>query len=170
MTPISTKNAVMPRKTRASAFIDRSTLPARRAARRGLGLGVWWRSQTGRSERIGGSESKLCSGGGDVVAHSSVWPPHGSSPAGSPCRNECDRFQMNASTPTARMYDPIVEIRFSVPHPSDSRYGRDAARHAVETELVLHEERQVDADEERPEVHLAPASRSSILPVIFGNQ
>ena len=36
---------------------------------------------TGRSERIGGSESKLCAGGGEVVAHSSVLAPHGSSGA-----------------------------------------------------------------------------------------
>ena len=39
------------------------------------------RSRTGRSDRIGGRRSKLWSGGGDDVAHSSVFPPHGSSGA-----------------------------------------------------------------------------------------
>ena len=71
----------------------------------------WSRSHTGRSERIGGSDVKLCGGGGEVVAHSSVWAPHGLSPAGTGCRHETHRFQKNGSTEMARMYAPAVDSR-----------------------------------------------------------
>lgn len=41
---------------------------------------AWCRSNAGDSERIRGSFSKLCRGGGELVAHSSERPqPHGSS-------------------------------------------------------------------------------------------
>ena len=33
---------------------------------------AWRASNSGRLERIGGRQVKLCAGGGDVVAHSSV--------------------------------------------------------------------------------------------------
>ena len=47
-----------------------------------LGASGWLRSQTGRSERMGGSgRSKFSGGGGDDVPHSRVWPSHGLSPA-----------------------------------------------------------------------------------------
>ncbi len=40
----------------------------------------WCRSNAGRSERIRGSDTKLCRGGGQLVAHSRDRPqPHGSS-------------------------------------------------------------------------------------------
>src|SRR5690625_7231223 len=40
----------------------------------------WWRSKAGRSERTRGRETKLCRGGGQLVAHSSeLEKPHGSS-------------------------------------------------------------------------------------------
>ncbi len=40
----------------------------------------WWRSNAGRSDRIRGSDVKLCRGGGQEVAHSSEQPySHGSS-------------------------------------------------------------------------------------------
>ncbi len=44
------------------------------------------RSRSGRSLVIGGSESKLCSGGGEVVYHSSVFARHGSLPTRGPDR------------------------------------------------------------------------------------
>ena len=42
-----------------------------------------WRRMSfiGSTERTRGIESKLCSGGGEVVYHSSVLPFHGSGPA-----------------------------------------------------------------------------------------
>src|ERR1700690_3034689 len=43
-------------------------------------------SHSGRRPRTGGTLSKLCGDGGDVVAHSSVHASHGLSPAGSPRR------------------------------------------------------------------------------------
>src|SRR5918994_4325378 len=39
------------------------------------------KSNTGRSERIGGSQLKLWPTGGDVVAHSNELAPHGSAPS-----------------------------------------------------------------------------------------
>jgi hypothetical protein len=65
------------------------------------GASGWSRSHTGRLERIGGNESKLCSGGGDDVAHSNVPAPHGFSPAGSPRRQVRNTFHRNGSTATA---------------------------------------------------------------------
>ena len=49
------------------------------------GCSLQRRSNTGRSERIGGSHVKLCSGGGDDVAHSSELACHGSAPAVGGC-------------------------------------------------------------------------------------
>ena len=48
--------------------------------------------------------------------------------------------------------------------------GVHAPRHAQEPEEVLHEERQVEADDHQPEVRRAPAARTSSRPLIFGNQ
>ena len=42
------------------------------------------RSFIGSTERMRGMTSKLCSGGGDVVYHSSVFAFHGSGPATRP--------------------------------------------------------------------------------------
>src|SRR5439155_8201568 len=81
-----------------------------------LGSSRCRQSNAGRSERIGGSHSKLCSGGGEDVTHSSVYPPHGSSPAGRLCRNACTRSVRKISTPTAMMNPPTVASSFGVVH------------------------------------------------------
>jgi len=44
------------------------------SATAGVAAYGWCRSKAGRSERIRGSETKLCRGGGQEVAHSSEQP------------------------------------------------------------------------------------------------
>jgi hypothetical protein len=61
---------------------------------------------------IGGSEAKLWSGGGEVVAHSRVWPPHGSSPAGLPSDSDVTKFQTKMTTAIPMTRLPNVETRF----------------------------------------------------------
>src|SRR6266550_9120484 len=54
--------------------------------------------QRGRRLATVGITSKLCGGGGDGIVHSSVAPPHGSSPAASPLVRERHKFHRNTST------------------------------------------------------------------------
>ena len=49
-----------------------------------------FRSSRGSADATVCTSTKLSYGAGDDVAHSSVWPSHGSSPAGSPLRNDRD--------------------------------------------------------------------------------
>ena len=58
-----------------------------------------------------GSTSKLLTGGGEVVNHSSVLAFHGSGPAIAPCLRLRTTLRTVTSTPVARMNEPIVEIR-----------------------------------------------------------
>ena len=82
----------------------------------------WFASHTGRFDRIGGSgPSKLVGGGGDVVAHSSVWPSHGSSPAGSPRRNVRHTFQRNGRIEAPRRNAPMDDSRLRPVKPSLAR-------------------------------------------------
>jgi hypothetical protein len=60
--------------------------------------------------------SKLYGGGGEVVAHSSVLPSHGSSPAGLPLMNVATTLMRNGTMLTAIMKAPIVEMKFSAVH------------------------------------------------------
>src|SRR5205823_14572498 len=78
----------------------------------------WRASNTGRSERISGSRSKLYGGGGDEVAHSRVLPPHGSSPAGSPLRSEIATFHRNGSMLAAIVKPPMDASRFRLFQPA----------------------------------------------------
>src|SRR5438552_1695999 len=71
------------------------------------------RSKTGRSERIGGSVSKLYGGGGEVVAHSSVFPSQGSSPTCSPLMKVATRFRSSGMMLIAIVKAPTVEMRLS---------------------------------------------------------
>ena len=64
----------------------------------------------GSSERTRGITSKLFSGGGEVVNHSSVLPFHGSGPAITPRFSERITLITVTSTPAARMNEPTVEI------------------------------------------------------------
>ena len=83
-----------------------------------LGSSRWFQSNVGRSLRIGGSHVKLCSGGGEVVAHSSVCPSHGLSLAGTFRRNARNRSISNRIVPMAMRYVPIVETKFGVLRPT----------------------------------------------------
>src|SRR6478736_7086464 len=80
----------------------------------------WCSSNAGRSDRIRGSEVKLCRGGGELVAHSSELPyPHGSSAVvTSPCRYDRMMFQMNGRVDAPSTNAPIEDQVFSVVNPS----------------------------------------------------
>ena len=67
--------------------------------------------------------SKLRSGGGQLVAHSSDMPwPHGSSTSTiRPARYDFHTLYRNGSVETPMMNAPTVEIMFSVVQPSDGR-------------------------------------------------
>src|ERR1700712_2987217 len=81
----------------------------------------WCSSKAGRSDRIRGSEVKLCRGGGELVAHSSEVPyPHGSSAGGtSPYFSDRNTFQMNGSVDAPRINEPMVENVFRNVKPSE---------------------------------------------------
>src|SRR5262247_4223425 len=70
-----------------------------------------FRSQSGRRLRTIGSVSKLYSGGGEVVVHSSVQASQGSSPASAPRRRETSRLATKQRRPRAWKSAPTEEIR-----------------------------------------------------------
>jgi hypothetical protein len=70
------------------------------------------RSNTGRSDRIWISRSKLCAGGGDEVAHSMVFASHGSSVAVRGFRIEMTKFTMKSRTDSAMRKAPAVASSF----------------------------------------------------------
>src|SRR5262249_55094326 len=58
-------------------------------------------SSTGVADDTTGASAKLPCGGGDVVAHSSVWPCHGSSPAAGPRAKPRPAWARTPSTTSA---------------------------------------------------------------------
>ena len=73
---------------------------------------------------MGGSGPvKFSGGGGDAVAHSSVWPPHGLPGAGVPMRPRrvWSAFQRNGSVDAPSRKAPIVEIWLRPVNPSLSK-------------------------------------------------
>src|SRR5262245_14089053 len=58
-----------------------------------------YKSHSGRRLRTSGKVSKLYSGGGEVVDHSSVQASQGSSPAGSPRRSDHSTLATKQPTP-----------------------------------------------------------------------
>src|SRR6185437_3899661 len=81
----------------------------------------WARSHSGRRPSMGGTPSgKLSTGGGEVVAHSSVHAFHGLSPASSPERSEITILTMKISTENASTNAPIVESIFIAPQPGSA--------------------------------------------------
>ena len=64
----------------------------------------------GSTERTCGTVSKLLTGGGEVVNHSSVFAFHGSGPATTPTFRLRATLTIVTSTPAARMNEPTVEI------------------------------------------------------------
>ena len=65
----------------------------------------------GSTERTRGIASKLFSGGGDGVNHSSVLAFHGSGPAIAPRLTERTTLMTVNRIPSARTNEPTVEIR-----------------------------------------------------------
>ena len=66
--------------------------------------------------------SKLCTGGGEDVRHSSVRPSHGSGPAGGPCRSERTALIAKSRIESAMPKAPIVDIRFQNSQPRPGPY------------------------------------------------
>ncbi len=61
--------------------------------------------------------SKLCAGGGELVDHSNVAPPHGLLPPTSPERMLTTQLIMKSSTDRAIVNAPMVEMRLYTSHP-----------------------------------------------------
>src|SRR5262245_25476939 len=76
-----------------------------------------FKSHNGRALRTAGTVSKLYSGGGEVVAHSSVHASQGSSPAFSPFRNEVIMFNARHAMPAIWKMTPMDVIRFNISQP-----------------------------------------------------
>jgi len=76
----------------------------------------------GRSDRILGSATKLYSGGGEDVSHSSVLASHGSLPASGPPRHERSMFQTKINTAMPIRNAPTVSTRFQVRKPVSTGY------------------------------------------------
>ena len=91
----------------------------------------WARSHTGRSDRMGGNESKLCSGGGEDVAHSSVPAPqnckHGGGWGSRPHCFGKTRRKMMSSASSGRsdltFHGKCSNNRTGSPRPSASKSG-----------------------------------------------
>src|SRR5436305_8548925 len=81
-----------------------------------------FRSHRGRLLRTTGSFSKLYSGGGELVVHSSVHPSHGSSPASWPERSECTTFTKNVRIERAWKKTPMVSNMFQNSQPRPGAY------------------------------------------------
>jgi hypothetical protein len=77
----------------------------------------------GSTDRTRGTTSKLFSGGGDGVNHSSVLAFHGSGPAIGPCFSERVTLMIVSRTLRARMNAPIVEKRLKNSQPDADEYS-----------------------------------------------
>src|SRR5207344_38016 len=127
------------------------------------------RSRTGRSERISGRASKLCTGGGDVVAHSSVFPPHGSAGALRGLRSVMMMFTSPRSIDTAITYAEIVSMKFTSPHPELAGYV--AIRRGIPHRPRKCIGKNVTLNEiSRSQNCQKPSFLLSIRPLILGNQ
>src|SRR5215469_2788329 len=79
------------------------------------------RSRSGIKDRTGGTRSKLYGGGGELVAHSSVLPSHGSSPATSPLRQLWTRLITKIRTENATKNAATVMKALVAPQPSSPK-------------------------------------------------
>ena len=123
----------------------------------------------GSTERTRGTTSKLLSGGGEVVNHSSVLPFQGSGPATTPFFRLRTRLYAVAATPRARMNEPMVEIRLSAWRSAMSGYSytrRGIPSRPIEcwTRKVALKPTNVSQKES------LPSDSDIIRPVIFGYQ
>src|SRR5205823_944648 len=118
---------------------------------------------------ISGTVSKLYSGGGDVVAHSSVSPCQGSLPAGAPCLRLRHQFQKVSRTPNASRKAPIVDSRFQTSHPSPGWYVYVRRGWPSRPEMCIGKNVKLNPTNIVQNDHF-PSRSSSIRPVIFGSQ
>ena len=118
-------------------------------------------SQSGSRPATVGGYTKLQFGGGDDVAHSSVPASHGLSPASSPADRLTIALYTKTATAMQHQHGAGARDADSACPTRSRRVGVDAARHALQPENVHREERQVEADEEQPEVASCRAARSS---------
>src|SRR5215208_4627356 len=77
----------------------------------------------GSTDRTRGMTSKLFSGGGDGVNHSSVFAFHGSGPAITPVLSDRTTLTTVSMMPTASSHDPTEEIALKVDHPDAVVYS-----------------------------------------------
>src|SRR5437588_12632977 len=126
------------------------------------------RSFSGMKLRTGGTRSKLYGGGGDVVAHSSVLPCHGSLPAISPWFQLRTMLIRKISTEIAMRNDEMVMIRLVVAHEA---LAYVAIRRGMPSRPSVCMMRKVPLKPMKvvQKCH-SPSFLSSSLPVIFGNQ
>src|ERR1700682_1707389 len=118
--------------------------------------------------RTGGTRSKLYGGGGDEVAHSSVLPRQGSSPAISPPFQLRTTLIRNSSTEKAMRKDETVMIMFVVAH---AGLAYVAMRRGIPSSPSVCMIKKVPLKPmKRVQKFHSPRVRLSILPVIFGNQ
>src|SRR5439155_20098651 len=91
---------------------------SRRSLRRPATTGCWSVATHSafRPPTVGGY-TKLYSGGGEVVAHSSVSPPQGLAAATAPRRTLQATSASRTSRPTPRTTPPAVARRFRLPQP-----------------------------------------------------
>ena len=113
----------------------------------------------GSTERTRGMTSKLLTGGGEVVNHSSVLAFHGSGPAIGAVLDaahdvEHGHQDAEAEDERADRRDQVVELEVA-----DVGVLVDAPRHAVQADRVLDQEGDVEADEHQPEAQLARGPR-----------
>src|SRR5918997_1371776 len=107
----------------ASSMLEESVScpPARSKApsstRWGPRLSSGW-SHIGWRLRTVGMDSKLYSGGGELIDHSKVSAPQGSGPAGSPVLWLLYQLTKIIRMPAASTKAPMVDTRFQTSHPS----------------------------------------------------
>src|SRR5712691_1702117 len=99
-----------------------SAAPAITGASRPSSVSAYLRCQKSSTECTTGTASKLCGGGGDVVAHSRVRASQGSSPAISPCLRDHHTLYMKTTMDAAIMNAPTVETKFQKFQPAKGEY------------------------------------------------
>src|SRR3712207_1637473 len=123
----------------------------------------------GSTECTRGIVSKLFTGGGDCVNHSSVLPFHGSGPATAPFLTDRTTLMNVSRIPKARMNEPIVETRFHQSQAPMSAYSKmrrgmpDRPSECWIRKVTLKPTRIVQKE-------ALPSGSLSIRPDIFGNQ
>src|SRR5712671_7859011 len=125
-------------------------------------------SRSGMKLWIGGTRSKLYGGGGDVVAHSSVLPCHGSSPAISPPFQLRTTLIRNNRTEKAIKKDETVMIMLVV---AQLALAYVAMRRGIPSSPSVCMIRKVPLNPTKSvQKFHSPSLRLSMWPVIFGNQ